>query len=111
MTRKDHSIAVKTSEPLRDLGLEELCHAYHTTPDFILELISYGTIEPQGNSIATWRFDSHQLQVVRTAVHLHHDLEVNHAGIALAIDLLEQIESLQNELNVLNKYFNPDISS
>ncbi len=99
MTKQD------AGEMLTEIGFDELCHIYHITPDFIQELIAYGTIEPHGNTVTTWRFDSQQLRIIRTAIHLHHDLEVNHAGIALAIDLLEQIQDMQAELNALNKYF------
>jgi len=92
-------------ETVMELGFDQVCSTFHVSPDFIIELISYGTIEPQGSSSTTWRFDTHQLKIIRTAVHLHHDLEVNHAGIALAMDLLEQLNALQVELDILHKYF------
>ncbi len=99
------STGVPLSQTIMELDFNQVCSALHTTPDFIIELISYGTIEPRGNSAATWRFDTHQLKTIRTAIHLHHDLEVNHAGIALAVDLLEQLNDMQTELDILHKYF------
>ncbi|MEO8400662.1 MAG: chaperone modulator CbpM [Gammaproteobacteria bacterium] len=95
--------AVKAEE-VTELTLEELCKAYDVNRDFVIELISFGTVEPVGFSIETWRFNNQQLHVVRTAVRLYHDLEVNHAGIALAIDLLSEIDELRSKLERLEKY-------
>lgn len=105
MERPQDSDAVQTPETLREVGFDELCIICDVPPDFVIELISYGTIEPYGHSISTWRFDSRQIHVISTATRLHHDLEVNHAGIALAIDLIGQVESLQAELATLKQYF------
>jgi chaperone modulatory protein CbpM len=93
-------------EAIKEVSIDELCAICHITPNFIVELVAYGTIEPQGSSTDSWRFDPRQLQVIRTAVRLHHDLEVNHAGIAVALDLLDQIENLQAQLDTFKKYFN-----
>ena len=105
MPRQGDLTGVPLPETVKELDFDQVCSTFHTTPDFIIELISYGTIEPQGTSSTTWRFNTQQLKIIRTAMHLHHDLEVNHAGIALAVDLLEQLNQLQVELDILHKYF------
>ena|SRR5579872_3940690 len=109
MARQGNLEIIQTPEAIEEVDLDDLCAIYHVTPDFIFELVAYGTIEPQGKSTAKWRFNAQQLHVIQTAVRLHHDLEVNHAGIALAIDLLEQVEDLQMELSILRKYFKTKI--
>lgn len=106
MAKQGDLEVVQMPEAIKEMNLNDLCAVCHVTPDFIIELIAYGTIEPQGKSAAKWRFDARQLHVIRTAIRLHHDLEINHAGVALAIDLLNQVENLQAELNILKKYFN-----
>lgn len=107
MAKDSDSNAIQLPETVREVSFDELCAICHITPDFVIELVAYGTIEPHGNSVSTWRFDAHQLHIIRTATRLHHDLEVNHAGIALAIDLLQQVNDLQVELAILKRYFNP----
>ncbi|HSW92900.1 MAG TPA: chaperone modulator CbpM [Gammaproteobacteria bacterium] len=97
--------AIQTPEPLGEVGLDELCVICHVAPEFVFQLVEYGTIEPEGPSATSWRFNARQIHVISTAVRLHHDLEVNHAGIALAIDLMNQVESLQAELTTLRRYF------
>lgn len=89
---------------ITELSCTEICTICHVEPQFIEELVAYGAVEPQGISIETWRFNSLQLTRVQTAVRLHHDLEVNHAGIALAIDLMDEIEKLRQQVEQLQKF-------
>jgi chaperone modulatory protein CbpM len=90
-----------------EFNLEKLCSICHVTPDFVMELIAYGTIDARGDisTISALRFNARQISVIQTAVRLHEDLEVNHAGIALAIDLLKEMEELRNQVNILERYF------
>lgn len=105
MPKSSHLSLIPSTETIMELSLDELCAVYHTTPEFVIELVAYGTLEPKGTSVTTWRFDANQIQIVRTAHRLHHDLEVNHAGIAVAIDLLHQVKELHEQLEILQKYF------
>ncbi len=93
------------AEEIDDLSLEELCSACQVSHDFVVELIAYGTIEPKGNNTKNWRFEAHQIHIIRTALRLHEDLDVNHAGIALAMDLFKQVEELREQVELLEKYF------
>src|SRR3990167_10841663 len=99
LRRGTTTILQVTLEEVAELNFDELCAAGGVSPDFIIDLIAYGTIEPKGASLATWRFDANHLQIIRIAMHLHEDLEINHAGIALAMDLMQQIEELRSELD------------
>lgn len=94
-----------TIEDEPDLSLDELCEACQITPDFIIELIEYGSIEPKGVSVESWRFDMQQLRRIRQVLRLQHDLEVNLAGAILAIDLMDRIEELQTQVELLKKHF------
>ena len=42
---------------------------------------------------------------MKTALRLQHDLEVNLAGVALVLDLLEQLHETEEKLAVLEKHF------
>lgn len=110
MARHDDKLAYEnlTAEEITELDLEELCSICHVTPEFVMELIEHGTIEPNGNAtmaIDSWHFDTKQVRIIHTAVRLHHDLEVNHAGIALAVDLLKQIDEMRDQLKLVEHYF------
>jgi chaperone modulatory protein CbpM len=90
------------AQEIQEINLEELCSVCQVTPDFVMELIAYGTIELKDDK--THIFDTHQIHIVHTAVRLHDDLEVNHAGIALAIDLLKEMDELRKHVEMLEKY-------
>ena len=83
------------------LTLEELCDLCETTPDFVHELIAYGTVEPESFISERLIFDVKQLDRVKSILRLQHDLEVNLPGAALAIDLLDQIDQLNFQMRLL----------
>jgi chaperone modulatory protein CbpM len=43
------------------------------------------------------------LQRAKTAVHLQRDLDVNLAGVALVLDLLEEMEELRERVKLLDR--------
>jgi len=46
-----------------------------------------------------WCFNGISIRRVQTAKRLQHDLGINLAGVALAIELLDEIESLRTRLD------------
>jgi chaperone modulatory protein CbpM len=80
-----------------ELDFEEFCRICHTSEEFVVELVAEGVIEPRGAEAADgdrarWRFTGHSVRRTQVAIRLHEDLDVNLPGVALALDLLEQIE-------------------
>ncbi len=62
---------------------------------WVNELVNEGILEPIGTNQEQWRFTGVSIVRARTAKRLQQDLGINLAGIALALELMEQIESLQ----------------
>ena len=83
------------------LTLGQLCHACGVHADWIISLVEEGIIEPQGEDIRLWRFSGASLVRARSALRLQRDLGVNLAGIALALDLIEELESLRAHMKTL----------
>lgn len=83
------------------VSLHELCNACAVESEFIIDLVSEGVLEPVGFEESHWIFTGVSLKRVRTARHLQHDLGLNLAGIALALDLLDEVEQLQSRINQL----------
>ena len=81
------------------LTLGQLCRACDVHADWVISLIEESIIEPHGEDIRLWRFSGTSLIRVRSAYRLQRDLGVNLAGIALALDLMEEIETLRTQLN------------
>ncbi len=86
-----------------ELSLQELCRACSSSEEWVIKLVEEGAIEPIGHSVqrtqsTQWRFYASSLHRARIAKRLQRDLEINLSGVALALDLLNEIETLQSRL-------------
>jgi chaperone modulatory protein CbpM len=84
------------------MSIVELSQASRTPEDLIMSWVSEGVLSPAGSSPEDWRFGGDSLRRAKTAAHLMHDLELNTPGVALALDLLEEITQLRNQLRRAN---------
>ena len=84
------------------LTLRELCIACALTAEQVMALMEEGVIEPH---VATepMIFSGVCVRRVRRVVRLERDLGVNHAGAALALELLEEIEQLRARIRRLER--------
>lgn len=80
------------------LTLLEVSRASAVHADFVVELVEEGVIHPSGQEPTQWRFSSVCLIKVRKAVRLKNDLGLNLAGVALALQLLEELEEVNARL-------------
>jgi chaperone modulatory protein CbpM len=93
------------AEPIAaPLTLEELCELLQVDTAMINTLIEFEIIHPEVDARQQWLFDEIQLHRVQTALRLQHDLEVNLAGVALVLDLLEELKVLRTRAEFLEKH-------
>lgn len=85
-----------------ELSLADLCRACQLPAERVFELVQEGVIEPVGRDPARWRFQGISVRRVRCALRLEQDLGINVAGVALALDLLEELERLRARLRRLD---------
>lgn len=78
--------------------LVELCRSSHVPEEEVRAWVIEGLLQPTGDRPEDWRFAGSSLRRARTALRLSRDLEVNLAGIALALDLLDEIAALRSRL-------------
>ena len=83
------------------LSLSELSLAARLSQKRVVELVEEGVVEPIGREPGDWTFRGTSLQRIRCARRLEHDLGVNTAGIALVLDLLDEMERLRARLERL----------
>lgn len=81
------------------LTLRQLCDACAVRAEYVIELVDEGFIEPSGMEKSHWCFNGVSIRRVQKAKRLQHDLGVNLAGVALAIDLIDEIEFLRARLD------------
>ena len=80
------------------LTFEEICSAIHAEDQVIIQFIEYHIIQPKGVSRENWQFDDTALKRARLARNFYYDFEVNFEGIALLVDMVERINTLEKEL-------------
>jgi chaperone modulatory protein CbpM len=80
-------------------GVDEFCRLCAVERQHIVEFVAEGVlVTSPGEDVAHWRFDGGALRRARLALRLERDLELNVAGVALALDLMEEIDRLRQEL-------------
>jgi len=83
----------------QELSLEEVCMACHVDQTVVVEFVEEGIVEPRVINAHPWQFSAVMLPRLAQALRLQRDLELNTAGVAVALDLLDEIEGLRKQLN------------
>ena len=90
------------ADPIGDtvqLSFVELCRVTRVPAPRVRVWIVEGVLQPvAGASPVDWRFAEDALRRARIAHALMRDLEVNEAGAALALDLMDEIDALKASL-------------
>ncbi|NND44662.1 MAG: MerR family transcriptional regulator [Xanthomonadales bacterium] len=103
MTRKSETIVVGTIvEEQPELTLDQVCRVCAAEAEHIVSLVEAGILEARGDNPRQWRFSSVSLGRARCALRLRNDLEINTAGVAVVLDLLDQIDELRARLRRLS---------
>ncbi len=97
MTRPSTSDEALVEDEL-ELSLDELSRCCRCSTQWLITLVHEGVLDPRGQAPEQWRFGGPALQRARVATHLMQDLEVNAAGAALALDLMDDIRALRHQL-------------
>ena len=80
------------------LDTQALSRSLRCEAELIVALVQEGVLEPQGASPSEWRFGGSALLRARRAVRLSRDLQINPPGVALALQLLDEIGRLEAAL-------------
>jgi chaperone modulatory protein CbpM len=76
--------------------LSRLCSVDRTT---IVEFVQEGVLSVIEINSSEWRFPGAALRRARTAMRLQRDLEINLPGVALALQLMEELDRLRSALD------------
>lgn len=80
------------------LTLEGLAACARVHPARIEYFVEYGLLEPIARTGTQWLFDTACLARLRMIERLRRDLGANLAGIAVILDLLDRLTTLQREV-------------
>lgn len=82
--------------------LTEVCMICHLDEGVVQKYLEYGVVVHEEKSEET-SFRQSQLDRLLRARRLQEDLELNHAGVALALDLLDTIARLKQDIAWLKR--------
>jgi chaperone modulatory protein CbpM len=80
------------------LTLHDLSRMCTVETHHIVELVDEGILDVAASDGGHWQFTGEALRRAQLALRLQRDLEVNLAGVALALELMEEIGRLQRAL-------------
>ncbi|MFJ3524024.1 chaperone modulator CbpM [Pseudomonas sp. NPDC090203] len=85
------------------VDMHEFCQVVDMPVAYVMEIVEHGIVEPQGTRPDEWLFDTYSLSVAKRAVKLHHELELEWDGVALALNLLDELEQVRAENRMLKQ--------
>ncbi|WP_017937084.1 chaperone modulator CbpM [Zestomonas thermotolerans] len=80
-----------------EFDVEEVCQLTGLERAYLVEIVAHGIVEPRGERPENWRFDQQALHLLRRAARLQRELALDWAGVAVALDLLGEVEQLRRE--------------
>jgi MerR family transcriptional regulator/heat shock protein HspR len=89
------------------LTLEDLASTAGLHPELVATYVSYGLLEPDAENPDLFPFST--VERLRCIVRLRRDLGVNLAGIAVILQMRDQIKALQHELERLRRSVSQEV--
>lgn len=106
MSKQDHILTVEITDT--DGGvftLHEICERGECHAEFVIKLVSYGIVSPmeERRPPRDWQFDVIALARLQRALRLQQDLKLNLPGLAVSLDLLDEVQQMRKEVSRLNQ--------
>ena len=84
-----------------ELTLSDLSRACAVHAEYIIELVDEGVLAPAGREPFLWRFSGGHTHRVTVALRLQRDLGINLAGVALVLQLLDEVKELRARISLI----------
>jgi len=96
---EDQTLSGAIFEDSALLTIKDLSRMCAVEERHIVEFVEEGVLSVVEVNATEWHFTGAALRRARLALRLERDLEINLAGVALALELMEELEHLRRELN------------
>ena len=104
MTKQDQILTVELGDTQTTFTFREFCERGDVHAEFVIKLVSYGVIAPVNEGEQRdWLFDLPALARLQKAQRLQRDLKLNLPGLAMSLDLLDEVEEMRREVDRLNR--------
>ena len=94
----DHPLPGVIFEESALLTVQDLSRICAVEERHIVEYVEEGVLSVVEINTTEWHFTGAALRRARLALRLERDLELNMAGLALALQLMEELDQLRSEL-------------
>lgn len=94
----DHPLPGVIFEESTLLTVQDLSRICAVEERHIVEYVEEGVLSVVEINTTEWHFTGAALRRARLALRLERDLELNMAGLALALQLMEELDQLRSEL-------------
>ncbi len=102
MARKESVLTVDVSASQATFSLREMCERGECHAELVLKMVSYGIIEPLASGSEapeqSWEFDLAALMRLHKAIRLQRDLKLNLPGLAMSLELLDEVETMRRDI-------------
>ncbi len=99
-----NNLAGELLDPSTTYSLREVCDRCGANAEYIMEMVQFGIVEPvTGTTPQQWQFSCTSLLRVGKALRLQSDLSLNLPGIAMSLELLDEVQSLRREVGDLRQ--------
>lgn len=85
------------------LRVADLCERVSLAEPEVREIVACGILTPRDHAAEEWEFDPEAPALAARAVRLHRDLHLDWPGVALALQLLQEIDALRRENQLLRQ--------
>ncbi|MBL1272193.1 MAG: chaperone modulatory protein CbpM [Marinobacter maritimus] len=106
MSDKNSILTVEVMDPDGStFTLHEVCERGECHAEFVIKLVSYGIIAPvePATEARQWLFDLAALARLHKAIRLQRDLKMNLPGLAMSLELLDEVQDMRREVDRLSR--------
>jgi len=102
ITQTQNAVLVEDNDCI---SLVKICRHCSLPAESIINMVERGMIDPlnPAKSYSQWQFPRTSLLRIQTALRLQRDLELNLAGTVLALELLDEIKQLRQQVAYLKR--------
>ncbi|WP_228160509.1 MULTISPECIES: chaperone modulator CbpM [Marinobacter] len=98
------SYQVEVLDQRTRFSLREICERGDVPAEFVIKLVNHGVITPvEDGPVSGWSFDAVALTRLRKAQRLQRDLKINVPGLAMSLELLDEMTELRREVERLHQ--------
>ncbi len=101
MSLNEKPIELELADDSTPYQLREICEICSVRAEIVIEMVDAGILVPSGSRQSSWRFGVRATIRLQKAQRLQRDLDINLGGIALALDLIEDLERMRKKTQTL----------